>query len=59
MTEAIGSSKGFLSSLLTRADRGESVQGNPLPLELQRRPGENRATHRARLKRERRASKVK
>jgi len=37
------------------ADRGESVQGNPQPLGLQRQPGENRAAHRARLKRERRA----
>lgn len=41
-----------------RADRGESVQGNPLPLGLERQPGENRAAHRARLKAERRARKV-
>ena len=38
-----------------RADRGESVQGNPMPLGMQRQPGENRAAHRARLKAERRA----
>ena len=37
------------------ADRGESVQGNPLPLGMERQPGENRAAHRARLKAERRA----
>ena len=41
------------------ADRGESVQGNPLPLGMERQPGENRVAHRARLKAERRASKVK
>jgi len=40
------------------ADRGESVQGNPPPLGMERQPGENRAAHRARLKAERRARKV-
>ncbi len=39
------------------ADRGESVQGNPAAPELQRQPGENRAEHRARLKRQRREAK--
>lgn len=39
------------------ADRGESVQGNPLPLGMQRQSGENRAAHRARLKQERREAK--
>jgi len=38
-----------------RADQGESAQGNPPPLGMERQPGENRAAHRARLKRERRA----
>lgn len=32
-----------------------STQSNPPPLGLERQPGENRAEHRARLKRERRA----
>lgn len=40
-----------------RADRGESVQGNPPPLGMERQPGENRVEHRARLKRERREAK--
>lgn len=40
------------------ADRDETVQGNPLPLGMERQPSENRAAHRARLKAERRASKV-
>ena len=38
-----------------RADQGERVQANPPPLGMERQPGENRAAHRARLKRERRA----
>jgi len=40
------------------AERGDSVQGNPPPLGMERQPGENRAAHRARLKAERRARKV-
>ena len=38
-------------------DDSRSVQGNHLPLSQQRQPGENRAAHRARLKRERREAK--
>jgi hypothetical protein len=41
-----------------RSDRGESVQGNPAPLGIERLPGENRAEHRARLKRQRREAKA-
>ena len=36
------------------AARAESVQANPPTLGMERQPGENRAAHRARLKRERR-----
>ena len=36
-------------------DRDVSAQGSQPPLGLERQPGENRAEHRARLKRERRA----
>lgn len=48
----------FARKLLDGADRGDSVQGNPPPLGMERQPGENRAAHRARLKAERRARKV-
>lgn len=47
-----------LESRGSEPDRGESVEHNPLPEHMQRQRGENRAMHRARLKRERRSAKA-
>ena len=47
----------MMAAMRGEPDRGESVQGNPL-LGMWRQPGENRAAHRARLKRERREAKA-